>query len=131
VASEGAWPGYRAIPVLEDVDILIMSPAPFAQHPIRAPADIEGHVLLANETRPGDWVDWLEAAGLSHLAERPRRVFDHFFITRQVVEDGLGIGIGPLPLLEIDVASGGGAGPGSFRTTVDLVPGLAIGRRWR
>jgi DNA-binding transcriptional LysR family regulator len=33
-------------------------------------------------------------------------VFDHFFVTRQAVEDGLGLGIGPLPLLEIDVLSG-------------------------
>jgi LysR family transcriptional regulator, glycine cleavage system transcriptional activator len=106
VTSEGAWPRYRAIPVLEDVDTLIMSPSLFAQHPIRAPADVEGHVLLASETRPGDWIDWLEAAGLSHLSARPRQLFDHFFVTRQAVEDGLGLGIGPLPLLEIDVATG-------------------------
>jgi LysR family glycine cleavage system transcriptional activator len=106
VTSEGAWPRYRAIPVLEDVDTLIMSPGLFAQHPIRAPADVEKHVLLATETRPGEWIDWLEAAGLSHLVGRPRRVFDHFFVTRQAVEDGLGLGIGPLPLLEIDVLSG-------------------------
>jgi LysR family glycine cleavage system transcriptional activator len=106
VASEGAWPRYRVSSVLEDVDTLIMSPALFAQHPIRTPADVEGHVLLASETRPGDWVDWLEAAGLSHLVARPRRMFDHFFITRQAVEDGLGLGIGPLPLMEMDVASG-------------------------
>ncbi len=106
LASEGAWPRYRAVPVLEDVDTLIMSPALFAKRPIRAPADIEGHVLLASETRPGEWIDWLETAGLSHLVGRPRRVFDHFFITRQAVEDGLGLGIGPLPLLDIDIASG-------------------------
>jgi len=106
VAGEGAWPRHRAILVLEDVDTLIMSPALFAERPIRVAADVEGHVLLASETRPGDWIDWLEAAGLSHLAGRPRRVFDHFFITRQVVEDGLGVGVGSLPLLEIDVTSG-------------------------
>lgn len=106
VTSEGAWPRYRAIPVLEDVDTLIMSPGLFAQRPIRTPADVEGHVLLATETRPGEWIDWLEAAGQSHLVGRPRRVFDHFFVTRQAVEDGLGLGIGPLPLLEIDVAIG-------------------------
>jgi LysR family transcriptional regulator, glycine cleavage system transcriptional activator len=106
VASEGAWPRYRAISVLGDVDTLIMSPALFARHPIRAPTDVEGHVLLASETRPGDWIDWLETAGLSHLVGRPRRVFDHFFVTRQAVEDGLGLGIGPLPLLETDVTSG-------------------------
>ena len=33
-------------------------------------------------------------------------MFDHFFVTRQAIEDGLGIGIGPLPLLQIDVADG-------------------------
>jgi len=106
VASEGAWPHYRAVQVLEDVDTLIMSPALFARRPILVPADVEGHSLLASETRPGDWIDWLETAGLSHLAGRPRQVFDHFFVTRQAVEDGLGLGVGPLPMLDIDIASG-------------------------
>jgi DNA-binding transcriptional LysR family regulator len=106
-AGEGDWPPrYRATHVLEEFDTLIMSPSLFAQLPVRVPADVENHVLLASETRPGDWVDWIEAAGLSHLAPRPRRVFDHFFITRQAVDDGLGVGVGPFPLLEIDVASG-------------------------
>jgi len=106
VASKGSWPRYNAIPVLEDVDTLIMSPKLFAKHPIHTPADVEGHVLLATETRPGEWVDWLEAAGLSHLVGRPRRVFDHFFITRQAIDDGFGLGIGPLPLLDVDLTSG-------------------------
>jgi LysR family glycine cleavage system transcriptional activator len=104
-AGHGAWPHHHATPVLADVDTLIMSPALFAQRPIYGPADMEGHVLLASETRPGDWIDWLEMAGLSHLVGRPRQVFDHFFVTRQAVEDGLGIGIGPLPMLDIDIAS--------------------------
>jgi len=105
VAGQGAWPHYQATPVLSDIDTLIMSPALFAQRPIYAPADVEGHVFLASETRPGDWIDWLEVAGLSHLAGRPRQVFDHFFVTRQAVEDGLGLGVGPLPMLGIDIAS--------------------------
>jgi len=106
VASEGAWPHYQAVQVLEDVDTLIMSPALFASRPVRVPADVEGHSFLASETRPGDWIDWLETAGLPHLAGRPRQVFDHFFVTRQAVEDGLGLGVGPLPMLDIDIASG-------------------------
>lgn len=105
-AGEGAWPRYRAVPVLADADTLIMSPALFERRPIRTPADVEGHVLLATETRPGDWIDWLDAAGLPHLVRRPRQVFDHFFITRQAVEDGLGVGVGPLPMLDLDIASG-------------------------
>jgi len=106
IAREHAWPGHRVVPVLDEVDTLIMSPALFARRPIRKPADVEGHALLASETRAGDWADWLESAGLPHLAGHPRQVFDHFFVTRQAVEDGLGIGIGPLPMLEIDVAGG-------------------------
>jgi LysR family glycine cleavage system transcriptional activator len=105
-ATEGDWPQHRAIPVLEDVDTLIMSPALFERRPIRKPADIEGHILFASETRPGDWADWLQSAELSHLAGHPRQVFDHFFVARQAVVDGLGIGIGPLPLLAIDLVAG-------------------------
>lgn len=106
VASAGAWPHHRAMPVLDDVDTLIMSPALFAERPILSPADLEGHTLLASETRPGDWTDWLQAAGLPHLVSRSRTVFDHFFMTRQAVLDGLGVGIGPLPMLDIDIAAG-------------------------
>jgi LysR family glycine cleavage system transcriptional activator len=105
VARAHAWPQHRVVPVLDDVDTLIMSPALFAQRPILTPADIEEHAFLASETRAGDWADWLEAAGLRHLAGHPRQMFDHFFVTRQAVEDGLGIGIGPLPMLETDIAS--------------------------
>jgi len=105
-AREHVWPQHRVVPVLDDVDTLIMSPALFARRPIHKPADIEGHTLLASETRPGDWTGWLDAAGLQHLAGHPRQIFDHFFVTRQAVEDGLGIGIGPLPMLDIDIANG-------------------------
>jgi LysR family glycine cleavage system transcriptional activator len=105
-SRDEAWPGHRAVPVLEDIDTLIMSPTLFERRPIRRPADIEGHVLLASETRAGDWTDWLDAAGVPHLSRLPRQIFDHFFVTRQAVEDGLGIGVGPLPMLAIDLAAG-------------------------
>jgi DNA-binding transcriptional LysR family regulator len=106
IASKGAWPGHRAVAVLDDIDTLIASPALLERRPMRTPADIEGHVLLSSETRAGDWTDWLDAAGLPHLVSHPRQTFDHFLVTRQAIEDGLGIGIGPLPMLEIDIAAG-------------------------
>ena len=106
IAREHLWPQHRVVPVLDDVDTLIISPKLFAQRPILQAADIEGHTLLATETRAGDWAGWLDAAGLQHLAGHQRRIFDHFYVTRQAVEDGLGIGIGPLPMLSIDIASG-------------------------
>jgi DNA-binding transcriptional LysR family regulator len=105
VAHADAWPQHHVVPVLDDVDTLIMSPALFRQRPILAPADIAAHTLLASETRASDWSRWLEAAGVPHLAGLPRQRFDHFFVTRQAVEDGLGIGIGPLPMLALDIAN--------------------------
>jgi DNA-binding transcriptional LysR family regulator len=104
--TTNAWQQHRAAHVLDDVDTLIMSPALFARQPIHAPADIAGHVLLSSETRPGDWIDWLEKAGLPDLARQRRQIFDHFNITLQAIVDGVGIGVGPLPLLATDIAAG-------------------------
>jgi LysR family glycine cleavage system transcriptional activator len=105
-AKHNAWPQHRASRILDEVDTLIMSPTLFAQRPIREPADVAGNLLLASETRPGDWTDWLDAAGLSYLAGQRRQVFDHFFVTFQAVVDSIGIGVGPLPLLSAEIAAG-------------------------
>jgi LysR family transcriptional regulator, glycine cleavage system transcriptional activator len=105
-ANENAWPQHRATHILDDVDTLIMSPDLFARRPIHRPGDISDHVLLATETRSGDWIDWLQSAGLSHMAGQRRQLFDHFYVTLHAIVDGLGIGIGPFPLLETDLAAG-------------------------
>jgi DNA-binding transcriptional LysR family regulator len=105
-AERGAWPQYQAVPFLPEADTLIISPALFQRTPIHQPSDIANHVLLGSETRPGDWSDWLQRAGLPHRSEQRRRVFDHFFVTLQAVVDGLGIGIGPLPVLQTDLGAG-------------------------
>jgi DNA-binding transcriptional LysR family regulator len=105
-AERGAWPHYQAHPFLAEADTLIVSPALFDRAPLRQPEDVANHVLLASETRPGDWADWLERAGLPHRSDQRRRIFDHFFVTLQAVIDGIGIGVGPLPVLQTDVAAG-------------------------
>jgi DNA-binding transcriptional LysR family regulator len=104
--ERGAWPQHRPTAFLSEADTLIVSPGLFERTPLHDPGDIASHVLLMSETRPGDWADWLERAGLPHRPEQRRRVFDHFFVTLQAVVDGLGIGIGPLPVLQTDVAAG-------------------------
>jgi LysR family glycine cleavage system transcriptional activator len=105
-AERGAWPQYRVAPFLKEADTLIVSPALFERAPLHRPADIASRVLLGTETRPADWADWLERAGLPHRSGQRRRVFDHFLVTLQAVVDGFGIGIGPLPVLQTDVATG-------------------------
>jgi LysR family transcriptional regulator, glycine cleavage system transcriptional activator len=106
LAEQSAWPQYRPVHFLGEADTLIVSPALQERAPLHRPADVENHVLLASETRLNDWTDWLERAGVPLRPEQRRRVFDHFFVTRQAVVDGLGIGIGPLPVLRGDVAAG-------------------------
>jgi LysR family transcriptional regulator, glycine cleavage system transcriptional activator len=105
-AEQDAWPQHRAVAFLDEADTVIMSPALFERGPVRRLDDIASHVLLSTETRPGDWTDWLDHAGLLPAAEQRRRVFDHFFVTLQAVVDGFGLGIGPLPVLEADIAAG-------------------------
>jgi LysR family glycine cleavage system transcriptional activator len=105
-ADQDAWPQHRAVPFLAEADTLIISPALFERRPVRRPADLAGHVLLTSETRPGDWTDWLDRAGLQPAPDQRRRVFDHFFVTLQAVVDGLGVGIGPLPVLQGDLTAG-------------------------
>ena len=105
LAEQDVWPQHRAVPFLEEADTLVMSPALFDSRPVRQLADLAGHVLLATETRPGDWTDWLDHAGLPSAIGSRRRVFDHFFVTLQAVVDGLGLAIGPLPVLQADLAN--------------------------
>jgi LysR family glycine cleavage system transcriptional activator len=104
-ADPGAWPQYQAVSFLPEADTLIVSPTLFERAPLHQPADIANPVLLGSETRPGDWANWLEHAGLLDRSDQRRRV-DHFFVTLQAVVDSLGLGIGPLPVLQTDVAAG-------------------------
>jgi LysR family transcriptional regulator, glycine cleavage system transcriptional activator len=92
--------------ILSDADTLVMSPALFERRPIRTPADIEGHVLLSTETRPGDWIDWLERAGVPRLLGQRRQIFDHFHVTLPAIIDGLGLGIGPIEVLGGELRAG-------------------------
>ena len=105
LANPSFWPQHRVVPFLDEVDTVIASPSLLERMPLQHPTDLKNHVLLGSETRPGDWTDWLEHAGVPQRADQRRRTFDHFFVTLQAVIDGLGVGVGPLPVLEIDVGN--------------------------
>lgn len=106
IAEQSLWPQYRVVHLMDEVDTLIASPALLARLPLDQPADVSHHILLSSQTRPGDWIDWLERAGVSQSVGQRRRVFDHFFVTLQAVVDGFGIGVGPVPVLQAEIASG-------------------------
>lgn len=105
------WPQHRAVPFLTEADTLVASPGLLRNRPLTTLRDLASHVLLGTETRPGDWIDWLAAAGVALPGGVRRRVFDHFFVTLQAVEDGGGLGIGPFPILDRMVAANRLAAP--------------------
>jgi DNA-binding transcriptional LysR family regulator len=67
---------------------------------------LASQIFLTTDTRPGDWENWLKAAGQPELRPRHFLRFDHFFVTLQAVVDGMGIGIGTFPTLNGDKAAG-------------------------
>jgi len=98
---------FEVAPLLTETSTVIASPQLLKKtRALRKPADLASAILLATESRPGDWESWLSAAGCADL--RPMQIlrFDHFFVTLQAVIDGMGLGIGPFPTLSSDVALG-------------------------
>lgn len=100
------WDRHHATRFLDEADTLIASPALLAARPLRTLEALAGHTLLSTETRPGDWPDWLQAAGLGLVPQAKVIRLDHFFVTLQAAMDGLGLAVGPFPVLDGDLAAG-------------------------
>lgn len=97
---------FEVLPLLAEQTTVIASPAYLKQRRVRKPADLAQAVWLSTESRPGDWENWLAAAGCAELRPAQTLRFDHFFVTLQAVVDGMGLGIGPFPTLASDLESG-------------------------
>jgi DNA-binding transcriptional LysR family regulator len=97
---------FEVTPLFSEHSTVIASPAYLKQQRIRKPADLAKAVWLSTESRPGDWENWLAAAGCADLRAAQTLRFDHFFVTLQAVVDGMGLAIGPFPTLASDVELG-------------------------
>jgi LysR family glycine cleavage system transcriptional activator len=97
---------FDVAPLFTETSTVIASPQLIKGRALKKPADVASGILLSTESRPGDWENWLSAAGCSEL--RPMQIlrFDHFFVTLQAVIDGMGLGIGTFPTLSTDVTLG-------------------------
>ena len=98
--------GYDVQPLYTEHHTVIASPAYLAGHALRRPKDLASAIWLSSETRPGEWEEWLQAAGHADLRPVQNLRFDHFFVTLQAVVDGLGLAIGPMPTLVTDFKQG-------------------------
>jgi DNA-binding transcriptional LysR family regulator len=101
-----SWDQYEAVRFLDETNTVIASPMLLAGQPLRELADLSTHAILTSETRPGDWEDWLAAAGYGGPPPAKQHRYDHFFVVLQAAMDGFGLAIGPLPVLAQDVAIG-------------------------
>ncbi len=95
---------FEVATLFREATTVIASPAWLRTQPLRRPKDLAKAVLLATESRPGDWEAWLAAAGCEGLRPARQLRFDHFFVTLQAVVDGMGVGIGSFPTLSSDLA---------------------------
>jgi DNA-binding transcriptional LysR family regulator len=97
---------FSAQAFLDEWLTVVAAPSLLERSPVNSLPDLRKHLLLETETRPGDWQQWLNAAGSTEHHSSQRQRFDHFYVTYTALSDGLGLGIGPMPTLEHDVNVG-------------------------
>ncbi|MCV3735838.1 LysR substrate-binding domain-containing protein [Rhizobium sp. TRM96647] len=92
----------------------VCSPAYLSANPVGAPADLAEAALLATNTRPEAWQDWIAASGVPLKAAPTRGSFDHFYLLIQAAGFGLGFAVVPKMLVLDDLASGRLVAPFGF-----------------
>ncbi|GGT17047.1 LysR substrate-binding domain-containing protein [Streptomyces purpureus] len=80
------------------------------------PSRLATTTLLHTRTRPRAWDDWFRAAGLAAdaAAGAGHQHLEHFSLTLQAAESGLGVAIGPYALVRDDIERGRLAAPYGF-----------------
>ena len=74
--------------------------------PLREPADLARHVLLASTNRPRDWPLWLTGVGEPALEMKDAMTFDYAALAYQAAIDTLGVVIAQRALIEEDLKVG-------------------------
>lgn len=97
---------FEVLPLFAEYATVVASPSYLKQRRLRKPADLARATWLSTESRPGDWENWLAAAGAAKLRSAQTLRFDHFFVTLQAIVDGMGVGVGPFPTLRSDLELG-------------------------
>jgi LysR family glycine cleavage system transcriptional activator len=100
-----AGPGYRRL--FGEVLLLVCAPGLIAQHGrLRAPADLEHHVLLCSLHRPFDWPRWLAAAGVAQIDGNRGLKFENAALACQGAIDELGVMVTQYAFVEDDLRTG-------------------------
>lgn len=140
------WPGCRCDYVIGREMIPICHPARLAlrrqEGKWSEPGDLAAEPLLYHTTSPGNWTEWLRAAGASHRPPNLTTAFDQVSIVIQAVIADMGVALVQRALVRNELQSGTVVVP--FDLPVRLTrgyffcmpserreqPGLAFFRRW-
>lgn len=101
------WHNVRAEFLMPDILVPVCAPQlARGARPLRKPADLRGHPLLHNATRPHAWPDWFKAVGLPRAGAQDGPSYGHFFMVLQAAVEGRGVALVPRVLIEGDLAAG-------------------------
>jgi LysR family glycine cleavage system transcriptional activator len=108
----GSYPGYRTEKLLSVSYIPVCSPRLLeGDKPLRAPADLEYHTLLHDDTvtdlrgRP-TWDEWLRLEGVEGVNCSRGPHFNNSTLVLEAAVDGAGIALGMHPLIAGDLLAG-------------------------
>jgi LysR family transcriptional regulator, regulator of gene expression of beta-lactamase len=100
--GNGVWTGLDATRLIDAAMSPLCSPAMARQ--LVQPGDI-ARVTLLRSYRGQDWLQWLQAAGLGHIA-LAGPMFDSSFLMAEAAARGHGIALLPIGMFENDLTSG-------------------------
>ena len=138
------WPAWQCDDRIGREVVPICHPARLAQRrqAWQAPGDLADEPLLYHTTAPGNWAQWLEAAGAPQRPLRLCTAFDQVSILIQAVIADMGIALVQRCLVSAEIASGAVAVPFDLPITLRRGyflcapqdsrprPGLAAFRQW-
>lgn len=92
--GRGPWPGLACDLLFEDALLPVCSPGLLAgDPPLREPADLARHTLLASASRAEAWSSWLAAAGVPGLRPARTQSFETTNLALQAAARGLGVAL--------------------------------------
>lgn len=103
----GDWPALRADPLMIETRFPVCSPALMQDASgLVEPRDLAACTLLHNAAHPGEWRDWLAAAGIDGVDPERGLVFDASNEVLAAAASGVGVALGRRPIVDDELASG-------------------------
>ena len=104
--GDAVWPGTRSHALMREDLIPVASPQLLKHRAHMSPADLAGHPLLQQSTRPYAWRRWFESAGVSVSNDLAGPRYELFTMLAEAARQGLGIALLPRFLFADDIHQG-------------------------